>query len=178
MTYPPNPTVIIPTSGQAKAARDHEQGTVQLRLLCVQAAITPLIDAFKSPHSHASYLKKVQYWLNRCWKTAGVGNPEKLSRRTMRRADPETAVVDRVKGEVLGDTWDVDVWAAWLVFLDAITHDTHATWPAGDVQCWQSLSNNLDELTDQFLKACGDRSKAEKMGFEVYLRAMEGTRWT
>lgn len=179
MTYPPTPTTHTPKAlvRNVRQEKAHAHGTVVIKLTCVEVALMRLEEAFAHDKPALAHLAKIRRWLESCWRSAGQGSKRKLSAAVLRRVDDETAMVDAAKVAVTGTEWTVDVWASWLVCLDALIHDVVCTWEGGKTAGWRYLGMTWESLARQFLKAAEDGDRAEENGTAIYERIVEELEW-
>lgn len=155
----------------------HATGTVIIKLICLDVTQESLTQAFEGDAEALAHLNDMRGWLNDCWATTGAGSGKKLSTELLRRADREKKAVDKARVAVIGDCTTVPAWAAWLVCLDALLHDTVVQWEGAADPCWQSLAQAWDSLADKFSGACIDDDRAEEIGTELYFRLVEELKW-
>lgn len=153
-----------------------ELGTIQIKLTILEIAIKQIQ---KRSHDRILniHINKIIFWLDECWKTAGWQTGKRLSSAVYKRADEETALVDKDRAVVIGKVGTIDGWSSWLICLDAFINDVICLWENGKQLCWICLSRVWDSLTRSFLCCCEDQEKAEENGSAIFLKVMDHTKW-
>ena len=173
MTYPP---LSIP--GAAKIARAYARGTVQIKVSQLAVWLTHMMQAHEGDKVLLPLYREAAGWLERCLRACDADRHGRIAAPVLRRANDEIRAIDHIRIATTGPMpLNAHAWAAWFVYFHFSVADITATWEGGKAQCWDSLSDAVDELVAELLRRTPDQDAAWDNGERIYMQAMEVVGW-